>query len=73
MIQREDINKLIEVELAGLAKKFKFNSLEQVRKHFKLVDREFEVGVVLTPTMKIMRDKAKKQFSQQIAELYAES
>jgi len=53
-----------------MATKFKLNSLEQIRNHFSLVDREFEVGVVLTPTMKIMRDKARKHFQPQIAELY---
>ena len=63
---------MIEEELQGLAKRFKFNSLEQVRKHFKLVDREFEVGVVLTPTMKIMRDKARKEFKSLIDQLYQE-
>jgi hypothetical protein len=31
------------------------NSLEQVRSHFRLVDKEFEIGTVLTPTMKIRR------------------
>jgi long-subunit acyl-CoA synthetase (AMP-forming) len=33
---------------------------------------EFKVGLVLTPTMKIMRDKAKKHYQSQIDEMYAQ-
>lgn len=55
MIQLIEVKKLIEGELHILAKDNNLNSLEQVRDHFRLVDKEFEVGTILTPTQKIRR------------------
>jgi hypothetical protein len=45
-----------------MAKENKFNSLEQVRDHFKMVAEPFEIGSVLTPTLKLRRPVAKKVY-----------
>lgn len=56
-----------------LAQENQLNSLEQVRDHFRLVDKEFEVGVVLTPTMKIRRQQARQVYWDLIKEMYKDS
>ena len=38
-----------------LGKENNFNSLELVKSNFRLVDKEFEIGTVLTPTQKLRR------------------
>ena len=38
-----------------IGKENKFNSLELIRGNFRLVDREFEIGTILTPTQKLRR------------------
>ena len=53
-----------------LATENKLNSLEKVRGNFRLVDEPFEVGTVLTPTLKLRRDVAKNKFSKEIADMY---
>jgi long-subunit acyl-CoA synthetase (AMP-forming) len=52
-ISNPEVRQAIEGDLARLAKEANFNSLEKVKSNFDLIDKEFEVGVVLTPTMKI--------------------
>jgi long-subunit acyl-CoA synthetase (AMP-forming) len=49
--------------MTRLATEHGLNSLEQIRKNFRLVDQEFELGTVLTPTMKIRRQAAKEVFA----------
>ena len=56
-----------------LAVENKFNSLEKVKGNFKLVTKEFEVGTILTPTMKLRRNEAKVYFKELIDELYKEA
>jgi hypothetical protein len=52
------------------AKKNKFNSLEQVRNYFRLVDQPFEIGTVLTPTLKLKRAAAKEIYKNLIDDIY---
>jgi long-subunit acyl-CoA synthetase (AMP-forming) len=47
--------------------------LEKVRDHFRLVDEPFEVGNVLTPTLKLKRSVAKNAYINEINEMYAET
>jgi hypothetical protein len=42
-----------------LANENQLNSLEKVRNHFRLVEEPFEVGTVLTPTLKLKRQVAR--------------
>jgi long-subunit acyl-CoA synthetase (AMP-forming) len=67
------IHNLIEEDQMRLAAENKFNSLEKVKGNFKLVTKEFEVGTILTPTMKLRRNEAKQYFRQLIDELYNEA
>ena len=69
----DHIHKLIEEDLMRLAAENKFNSLEKVKGNFKIVTKEFEVGTILTPTMKLRRNEAKQYFRQLIDELYNEA
>ena len=66
----DEVSKLIEQDLNRLAEENKFNSLEKVKKNFRLVKNEFEVGTILTPTMKLRRNEAKKYFADIIEEIY---
>lgn len=38
-----------------------------------MVDKEFEVGTILTPTMKLRRNQAKEYFADLIEDIYANS
>lgn len=67
---RDATYKAVEADLERLAKQAKFNSLEKVRGNFRLMANEFEVGTVLTPTMKLRRNVAKEIFKQEIEEIY---
>jgi long-subunit acyl-CoA synthetase (AMP-forming) len=67
------IFKLIEQDLLRLAAENKFNSLEKVKGNFRLVTKEFEVGTILTPTMKLRRNEAKSYFREIIEEIYSEA
>jgi len=69
-ITHPEVIKAIESDLSRLAKDSNFNSLEKVKGNFELVDKEFEVGVVLTPTMKIKRKVARDLYVDQIATIY---
>ena len=64
---------LIQGDLERLATEARFNSLERVRTYFRMVDKEFEVGVVLTPTMKLRRNQAKVYFEALIHDIYEQS
>ena len=69
----EVIYKVIQDDLERLANENKFNSLEKVRQHFRLVPKEFEIGTILTPTMKLRRHQAKEAFADLIEDIYAKS
>ena len=69
----DHIHKLIEEDLMRLAAENKFNSLEKVKGNFKIVTKEFEVGTILTPTMKLRRNEAKEYFRELIDQLYNEA
>lgn len=69
-IKHQEVFKAIENDLSRLAKDSNFNSLEKVKGNFELVDKEFEVGVVLTPTMKIKRKDARDLYTDAIARIY---
>eukprot|EP00347_Sterkiella_histriomuscorum_P000249 403376606 len=71
LIELKVVNQLIEDELERLANANQFNSLEKVRKNFRLVDKEFEVGVTLTPTMKLRRAVAREVYKEQIQDIYS--
>ncbi len=62
---------LVSTDLERLANENKFNSLEKVKDKFRLVTQEFEVGTILTPTMKIRRHQAKEYFQNLIEEMYS--
>ena len=64
------VKSFVQAELARIAKTNAFNGLERPKSHFALVDEEFKVGVILTPTMKLQRKKAREFFSTQISEIY---
>lgn len=64
------VTSLIQGDLERLATEARFNSLERVRTYFRMVDKEFEVGVVLTPTMKLRRNQAKVYFEALIHDIY---
>jgi long-subunit acyl-CoA synthetase (AMP-forming) len=64
---------VIEGDLMRLAQENKFNSLEKVKGNFRLVTKEFEVGTILTPTMKLRRNEAKVYFKDLIEEIYMEA
>lgn len=65
--------KLIQEDLQRLATENRLNSLEQVRDHFRIVDKIFEVGYVLTPTMKLRRPFAREMYQDLINDMYAET
>ena len=69
----DQVSQLIEQDMNRLAEENKFNSLEKVKKNFRLVQNEFEVGTILTPTMKLRRNEAKKYFADIIEEIYQKS
>jgi long-subunit acyl-CoA synthetase (AMP-forming) len=62
--------KHIESDLARIAKDSNFNSLEKIKANFELVDKEFEIGVVLTPTLKLRRKFAREAYMDQIQRIY---
>jgi len=70
LMKHPEVFKQIEADLARLAKDNNFNSLEKVKANFELVPQEFEVGTVLTPTMKLKRKDARDFFATEIARIY---
>lgn len=59
-----EVIRQIESDLASLAKGNNFNSLEKVKGNFELVPEEFEIGVILTPTLKLRRKFARDAFAE---------
>jgi len=55
-----------------LATENQLNSLEKVRNNFRLVDQPFEVGTVLTPTLKLRRAQARDYYKALIDEMYGQ-
>lgn len=73
MIQHSEVKKLIKDDMQRLAHENKLNSLEQVRSHFRFVEQPFEVGTILTPTLKLRRAPARLAFKNLIREMYEDS
>ena len=73
MIKMPKVFELVKQDLSRLAIEYKLNSLEKINGNFRLVSKEFEVGPVLTPTMKIKRNVAKGYFKELIDDMYRKS
>ena len=58
------------MDFARLAKENNFNSLEKIYSNFEIVGKEFEMGVVLTPTMKLKRKNAREVYAKHIERIY---
>ena len=69
-VKDKRVKDVITEELSNLALKNKLTSLEKVNKNFRLVDKPFEVGTVLTPTLKLRRPKARDAYKHLIDEIY---
>lgn len=59
-----EVIRQIESDLTSLAKANNFNSLEKIKANFDLVPEEFEIGVILTPTLKLRRKFAREAFAE---------
>jgi long-subunit acyl-CoA synthetase (AMP-forming) len=57
-----EVIRQIESDLSRIAKESNFNSLEKIKGNFELVDKEFEIGVVMTPTLKLRRKFARDEY-----------
>ncbi|CDW86328.1 amp-binding enzyme family protein [Stylonychia lemnae] len=73
LVQYNEVRELIKNDLQRIAIENGFNGLEQIRNNFRLVDKEFEIGVVLTPTMKLRRQQAKEVYQYLIDEMYIQT
>lgn len=69
-IKLVEVIRQIESDLSRIAKDANFNSLEKIKGNFELVDKEFEIGVVLTPTLKLRRKFARDMYQEQIQRIY---
>ena len=69
-IKVEELSKQIENDLATIAKQNNFNSLEKVKTNFEFVEKEFEIGLVLTPTLKLRRKNAREVYQEEIQRIY---
>ena len=69
-VQSPKVRQLIQDDMDRLARESRLNSLEQIKGNFRLIETEFEIGTVLTPTMKLRRQEAKKYFSELIKDMY---
>ncbi|MBO7638964.1 MAG: long-chain fatty acid--CoA ligase, partial [Treponema sp.] len=70
LIQTEQINKLIEAEIAELiSAKNGFKSFEKINK-FDIITKPFEVGVELSAKQEMMRYKIAEQYKAKIAKMY---
>ena len=63
LMKHHEVFKQIESDFSRIAKDNNFNSLEKIKANFELVPKEFEVGVVLTPTLKLKRKNAREVFA----------
>lgn len=70
-MRHPEIYRHIESDFMRIAKENNLNSLEKIYSNFEIVDKEFEVGVVLTPTMKLKRKNAREVYAEQIDRIYA--
>ena len=69
-IEHAEVVSQIESDLARIAKDSNFNSLEKVKGNFELVAQEFEIGLVLTPTLKLRRKNAREAYAETIQRIY---
>jgi long-chain acyl-CoA synthetase len=70
-LKTEKLEKAIIADMNRLAVENKFNSLEKIKQVHLVADPFTIENDILTPTMKIKRNIAKKVFQEQINELYA--
>jgi long-chain acyl-CoA synthetase len=70
-LTNEKLIKAILADLNRLAAENKFSGLEKIKQILLLIDPFTIENEILTPTMKIKRNIAKKVFEKEIAELYA--
>ena len=70
--ENEDLKKTILNDLLELAKSNKFSGLEKIKKIHLTADPFTIESDILTPTLKIKRNIAKKVFQEQIDKMYAE-
>lgn len=71
VLKNEKLEKAVIADFNRLAAENKFNSLEKI-KHIYLTKELFSIeNDILTPTMKIKRNVAKKVYENEIKELYS--
>lgn len=73
MVNHPQVFHLIETEMETLANENRLNSLEKVKNHFRIIPEPFEIGTILTPTMKLRRHIARDKYQHLINEMYAET
>jgi long-subunit acyl-CoA synthetase (AMP-forming) len=69
-VKHPEVFSQIESDFAVIWKSSKLNSLEKLGKNFAIVGQEFEVGRILTPTMKIKRNVAREAYLAEIEAIY---
>ena len=72
VIKMPECKKLILDNLLELAKANKFSGLEKIKKIHLTLDAFSIENEILTPTMKIKRNVAKKVYEKEIDQMYAE-
>lgn len=71
ILSHEEFVKAVIVDLNALAVKNKFSGLEKI-KQILIIEKPFTIeDDILTPSMKIKRNVAKRVFDKEIKELYA--
>lgn len=71
LMENKDLNKAVSDNLLELAKANKFSGLEKVKKLYLTADPFTIENDILTPTMKIKRNIAKKVYQAEIDKMYA--
>lgn len=69
-LSNDDLLKTIVGDFNRLAVENKFNSLEKIKQLYLTLEPFTQENDILTPTMKIKRNIAKKIYETEIAELY---
>jgi long-chain acyl-CoA synthetase len=69
-LSSDDLKKTIVQDLNKLAGENKFNSLEKIKQLHLVIDPFTIENDLLTPTMKVKRNVAKKVFDKEINDLY---
>ena len=70
-MNNEDFTKTVIADMNALAAKNKFSGLEKI-KQIHIIEQPFTIeSDILTPSMKIKRNVAKKVFEKEIKDLYA--